>query len=46
MSSRKVGVQRRVKIEDVKAYKEREKSARRRVLAELAAEGQRLKLGE
>jgi excisionase family DNA binding protein len=44
--SRKVGVQRRVRIEDVLAYKEKEKTARRKVLQELAAEGQRLKLGE
>ena len=44
--SRKVGVQRRVRIVDVRAYKDREKAARRKVLAELAAEGQRLKLGE
>ncbi len=44
--SRKVGVQRRVRIEDVLAYKQREKAARMKVLEELAAEGQRLNLGE
>jgi excisionase family DNA binding protein len=44
--SRKVGVQRRVKIQDVLGYKAREKEARIKVLAELAAEGQRLNLGE
>jgi excisionase family DNA binding protein len=46
LPSRKVGVQRRVKIEDVLAYKAREKQARMKVLEELAAEGQRLNLGE
>jgi excisionase family DNA binding protein len=44
--SRKVGVQRRVKIEDVLAYKQKEKIARMKVLEGLAAEGQRLNLGE
>ena len=44
--SRKVGVQRRVKMEDVLAYKAREKAARMKVLEELAAEDQRLHLGE
>lgn len=44
--SRKVGVQRRVRIEDVLAYKRKEKAARMKVLEELAAEGQRLSLGE
>ena len=44
--SRKVGVQRRVRIEDVLAFKEKEKASRRKVLEELAAEGQRLNLGE
>ena len=44
--SRKVGVQRRLKIQDVIAYKAREKQARIKVLEELAAEGQRLNLGE
>lgn len=46
LPSRKVGVQRRVKIQDVLAYKAREKAARIKVLQELAAEGQRLNLGE
>lgn len=44
--SRKVGVQRRVKMEDVLAYKAKERAARTKVLEELAAEGQRLNLGE
>jgi excisionase family DNA binding protein len=44
--SRKVGVQRRVLVADVVAYQKREKDARRKVLAELAREGQRLGLGE
>ncbi len=44
--SRKVGVQRRVKVADILSYQQREKEARRQVLAELAAEGQRLELGE
>lgn len=44
--SRKVGVQRRVKIQDVLAYKEKEKKARVKALKELVAEGQRLNLGE
>jgi excisionase family DNA binding protein len=46
LPSRKVGVQRRVKIQDVLDYKAREKEARIKVLEELAAEGQRLNLGE
>jgi len=46
LPSRKVGVQRRVKIQDVLDYKTREKEARIKVLEELAAEGQRLNLGE
>ena len=44
--SRKVGVQRRVKMQDILDYKAKEKAARMKVLEELAAEGQRLKLGE
>ena len=43
--SRKVGVQRRVKVGDVVEYQNREKDARREVLRELAAEDQKLKLG-
>ena len=46
LPSRKVGVQRRVKIQDVLDYKARDKEARIKVLEELAAEGQRLNLGE
>jgi excisionase family DNA binding protein len=46
LPSRKVGVQRRVKIQDVLDYQAREKAARIKVLEELAAEGQRLNLGE
>ncbi len=46
LPSRKVGVQRRVKIQDVLNYQEKEKAARIKVLEELAAEGQRLNLGE
>lgn len=46
LPSRKVGVQRRVKIQDVLDYQAREKAARIQVLEELAAEGQRLNLGE
>lgn len=46
LPSRKVGVQRRMKIQDVLAYKAREKAARIKVLEELVAEGQRLNLGE
>jgi excisionase family DNA binding protein len=46
IDSRKVGVQRRVSVGDVVAYKETQKAARRRALIELAAEGQRLNLGE
>lgn len=44
--SRKVGVQRRVRVADVVAYQKREKDARRKALTELAREGQRLGLGE
>jgi excisionase family DNA binding protein len=44
--SRKVGVQRRVLLSDVLAYRQHEKDARRKVLMELAEEGQRLGLGE
>ena len=46
LPSRKVGLQRRVKTQDVQAYKANEKAARIQVLQELAAEGQRLDLGE
>jgi excisionase family DNA binding protein len=46
LPSRKVGLQRRIKTQDVLAYKAREKAARIQVLQELAAEGQRLNLGE
>ncbi len=46
LPSRKVGVQRRVKIQDVLDYQGQEKAARIKVLEELAAEGQRLNLGE
>lgn len=46
IDSRKVGVQRRVRVTDVMSYKAREKVSRRNVLAELVAEGQRLNLGE
>ena len=46
LPSRKVGVQRRVKIQDVLDFKTRETEARIKVLEELAAEGQRLNLGE
>lgn len=46
LPSRKVGVQRRVKIQDVLDYQAREKTARIKVLEDLAAEGQRLNLGE
>jgi len=46
LPSRKVGLQRRVKTQDVQAYKANEKAARIQVLQELAAEGQRLNLGE
>jgi excisionase family DNA binding protein len=46
LPSRKVGVQRRVKIQDLLDYQAREKAARIQVLEELAAEGQRLNLGE
>ena len=44
--SRKVGVQRRVHLSDILDYKRRENKARRKALTELAAEGQRLDLGE
>ena len=44
--SRKVGVQRRIIVADLLAYRDREKSARRQVLRELAEEGQKLGLGE
>jgi excisionase family DNA binding protein len=44
--SRKVGVQRRVIVADLLAYRDREKAARRQALRELAGEGQRLGLGE
>ena len=46
MPSRKVGVQRRVKMEDVLAFKSREKEARKKTLGKLVAESQRLDLGE
>ena len=46
IDSRKVGVQRRVSVGDVVAYRDTQKAARRRALIELAAEGQRLNLGE
>jgi len=42
---RRVGTHRRALRSDVVAYREREKEARKRVLDELAAEGQRLNLG-
>ena len=44
--SRKVGVQRRVRVADIVAYQKREKEARRKILEELARESQRLGLGE
>ncbi|MFT4641947.1 MAG: excisionase family DNA binding protein [Verrucomicrobiales bacterium] len=44
--SRKVGVQRRVHLSDILHYKRQESEARRKALIELAAEGQRLGLGE
>ena len=44
--SRKVGVQRRVRPADILDYKEQEQAERREVLRELAAEDQRLGLGE
>lgn len=44
--SRKVGVQRRVRPADILAYKEQQRAQRREVLRELAAEDQRLGLGE
>ncbi|MBL9151255.1 MAG: helix-turn-helix domain-containing protein [Verrucomicrobiales bacterium] len=43
---RKVGVQRRLLAGDVIAYKERERQARKKILAELAAEDERLQLNE
>ena len=43
--SRRVGTQRRALTSDVLAYKQRETEARLAVLDELAAEGQKLKLG-
>ena len=46
IDSRKVGVQRRVSVGDVVAYRDTQKAARRRALIELAEEGQRLNLGE
>lgn len=46
IDSRKVGVQRRVRMADVIGYKAREKVSRRNALNELVAEGQRLNLGE
>jgi excisionase family DNA binding protein len=42
---RRVGTHRRALRGDVVAYREREREARKRVLDELAAEGQRLNLG-
>lgn len=44
--ARKVGVQRRVLVTDVLAYREREKQQRRRVLKELAETDQELGLDE
>ncbi|MFU8892681.1 MAG: excisionase family DNA-binding protein [Luteolibacter sp.] len=43
--SRRVGTHRRAYIKDVLAYRERQHTARRAALDELAAEGQRLNLG-
>jgi excisionase family DNA binding protein len=43
--SRRVGTHRRAFVKDVLAYRERQHAARRAALDELAAEGQRLKLG-
>jgi excisionase family DNA binding protein len=42
---RRVGTHRRALRSDVMAYRERERAERKRVLDELAAEGQRLNLG-
>lgn len=46
LPSRKVGVRRRVRTQDVLDYQAREKAERIKVLEELADEGQRLNLGE
>jgi len=46
IASKRVGVQRRVSVGDVLAYQEQEKVARRGVLVELVAEGQRQNIGE
>ncbi len=46
IASRMVGVQRRLRAADVLAYRAHEKALRRKVLTRLAAEGQRLNLGE
>ncbi|MDB6172131.1 MAG: plasmid-related protein [Chthoniobacteraceae bacterium] len=43
--SRRVGSHRRARLQDVLSYREREQAVRRKALDELAAEGQRLKLG-
>lgn len=43
--SRRVGSHRRARLQDVLGYREQEQAARRQALDELAAEGQRLKLG-
>lgn len=40
------GGERRLKLEDVRAFKERERAARKNALEELSEEGQRLNLGE